>query len=673
MPTVSGSSVQGRAELGPAGGGPGRTAFICRSAALFGIFFQFRLLAGDLSDTSLFLTTLGAAFLVPVLLKKHRVPALQGVIVLVLLPWAARLFLALPRVFVPGTGVFWDALLLGLDRNNFVSLPPYYWIALSSFFCLGSRRFLRGDLIAQGLLLLAVFLAARTADMEAYRLPALTLGCFGALVFFQILAFIFSADPAYRANTAEKVRASALMFVLVFSGACLLIRPFEEKAVDQSGGLLQPKMFSFDFSQFIRLESEISMNTDLVLIVRKEGRFDHILIRRFILSAYSPGRGFYMDENRDEAEHPARLPQGTWNTSVTPFLRSDAPVRMVDQEYYLVNFDSQAFIALNQPEEITPFKTWDASSFNSAYAVRSRVNEALSFELADTVRDIPGEEYSGLDSASYRYYTDYGNDPRIAAKAGEFTQGVRGYGDRVMMIHDALKYGEYRYSLKPGIAVDGDQLGYFLFDVKKGYCSYFAFAMTLLLRSQGIPARVAAGFFIDPEEGAFDYYPVRQDMAHAWVEVWFPGYGWVEYDPTSANFAAGEDFEFSSGISRDQFEKLMEEILKNRTLLEVRSGGAEEESFFETLGKRAVFLAGLSWPWLLAGALVIPFLALRLGHLVVLLFTVSARKKTLRLWAQVSRRLALAGLRRGQDESEGEWVKGLDRAYHFNLYEMYLA
>jgi hypothetical protein len=654
---------------------PGAAAFICRSIALFGVCFQIRLLAGDLSDTALFLAALIAAFLVPVLLRRGRsVSALQGVAVLVLLPWAIRFFIALPRLFVPGTGVFWDALLLGLDRNNFVSLPPYYWTALSSFFCLGSRRFLRGDLIAQGLLLLVVFLAARTSDMEAYRMPALVLGCFGALVFFQILAFIFSADPKYRAGTAEKVLASALMFVLVFAGACLLIRPFEEKAVDQSGGLLQPKLFSFDFSRFIRLESEISMNTDLVLIVRKEGAFDHMLLRRFILSAYSPGRGFYMDEKRDEAEHPARLPQGTWNSPVMPVLRDDAPLRTVEQEYYLVNFDSQALIALNQPEEVTPFKVWDASSFNSAYAVQSRVNDALPFELADAARGLPGEEGSGLDSGTYRYYTDYGNDLRIAAKAGEFIRGARSYGDRIQMIYEALKYGEYRYSLKPGIAPDGDQLGYFLFDAKKGYCSYFAFAMTLLLRSQGIPARVAAGFFIDPDEGAFDYYPVRQDMAHAWVEVWFPGYGWIEYDPTSPNLAAGEEFTFSSGVSRDQFEKLMEEILRNRSRLEPRTwSGGEEEGFLQTLGRQAALLARGFWPWLFAAFLVLLVLVLRLGHLAALLFAVTARKKTLRLWAHVSRRLALAGLRPGQDETEGEWIKRLDRAYLFTLYEMYLA
>ncbi|MDR0389956.1 MAG: tetratricopeptide repeat protein [Spirochaetaceae bacterium] len=652
---------------------PGTAAFICRSLALFGIFFQFRLLAGDLSDTSLFLTSLGAAFFVPVLLRKTRnASSLQGVMVLALLPWAARFLLALPRVFISGTGVFWDSLLLGLDRNNFVSLLPYYWTALSSFFCLSSRRFLRGDLIAQGALLLVVFLVTRTANIEAYRLPALILGCFGAIVFFQLLAFVFSADPEYRTGKIEQARAALMMFVLVFAGACLLIRPFEEKAVDQSGGLLQPKLFSFDFSQFIKLESEISMNTDLVLIVRKEGDSDHILLRRFILSAYNPKRGFYMDENRDETEHPARLPLGTWKSSALPSLREDAPLRTVDQEYYLVNFDSQALIALHQPEEVIPFRTWDASSFNSAYAVKSRVNEVLPFELIDAVRGIPGEENSGMDSESYRYYTDYGNDPRIAAKAEEFTGGLQDYGEKVQMIYDALKYGEYRYSLKPGIAPDGDQLGYFLFDAKKGYCSYFAFAMTLLLRSQGIPARVAAGFFIDPDTGAFDYYPVRQDMAHAWVEVWFPGYGWVEYDPTSFNLSPGEDFVFSPGISRSQFERLMEEILKNRSNLEARTGG-DEDSSFEALGRQAAFLVRRSWPWLLAGTLILLILSLRAGHLFALLLVRPARKKTLRLWAHTGRRLALAGLGPRQAETESEWAKRLDAAFQFNLYEMYLV
>ena len=77
-----------------------------------------------------------------------------------------------------------------------------------------------------------------------------------------------------------------------------------------------------------------------------------------------------------------------------------------------------------------------------------------------------------------------------------------------------------------------DVVDYFLFDLGEGYCDYFASAMAVMARAVGIPARVAAGYSqgeYNPETGA---YRVREKDAHAWVEVYFPRYGWVEFEPT---------------------------------------------------------------------------------------------------------------------------------------------
>lgn len=78
-----------------------------------------------------------------------------------------------------------------------------------------------------------------------------------------------------------------------------------------------------------------------------------------------------------------------------------------------------------------------------------------------------------------------------------------------------------------------DPIEWFLFTSREGYCNYYATAMILMLRSQGIPARMAAGFAQgewDPERGG---YLVRERDAHTWVEVYFPGYGWIEFEPTA--------------------------------------------------------------------------------------------------------------------------------------------
>jgi len=72
----------------------------------------------------------------------------------------------------------------------------------------------------------------------------------------------------------------------------------------------------------------------------------------------------------------------------------------------------------------------------------------------------------------------------------------------------------------------------FLFDTKSGYCQQFAGTMALLLRMGGIPARVAAGFATGNYDAPRKQYVVSDIDAHAWVEAWFPHYGWVRFDPT---------------------------------------------------------------------------------------------------------------------------------------------
>jgi hypothetical protein len=81
-------------------------------------------------------------------------------------------------------------------------------------------------------------------------------------------------------------------------------------------------------------------------------------------------------------------------------------------------------------------------------------------------------------------------------------------------------------------------LASFLFSSKHGYCQQFAGAMALLLRMGGVPARVVTGFTTGAYDAANHSYVVSDLDAHAWVEAWFPSYGWVRFDPTPASAPA---------------------------------------------------------------------------------------------------------------------------------------
>jgi hypothetical protein len=634
------------------------------------LLWQLRFLAADLADTPVFAAALLGAFTAALFIYLKGLRPLPALWVIALIPWGARLFIALPRRLLPWpeAELLFDSLLLNLDRNNFVSLLPFYWTAATSYFSLKSRLFLRGDIIAADTLFLVIFSISPAASIEAYRWPVLMIAVFALILFLQILSLILSAPPEFKVGKKESAAAALAFFVMVILGGAFFVGPSQEKAAERGGGLLEPKLFSFDFSQLIRLEPEISLNDDLVLIVKKDTYDEHILLRRYTLSGYDAKLGFFRHQIIDEKAHPQYLPD---RPLMLPDRDAIRDYLVTGQEYYLVNFDSSAFIGMNMPVEVVPFETWDASSFSSAYAVRSYTTSTMPFELIDAVREPPSAETLGMSGEEYAFYTDYGGDRDIADFALGITGGTELYWAKIQALYDYLKYGDYRYSLKPGIAPDGNQLKHFLFTGKRGYCSYYAFAFTVLLRSLGIPSRVAAGFFIDPSTEAFGYYPVRADMAHAWVEVWFPSYGWIEYDPTSEQLAEGEEFRFSSGTPSELFERLMKEILDNHSRLTPKEGEEKNEAGdLAALGKETLRFLQKNGPVLVPAVLLLLFLLTRSGFFWLSLVGSNRRKRAFFLWAHAGRRLALGGIKRPASLGESEWAAALEASLP-GIYALY--
>lgn len=129
---------------------------------------------------------------------------------------------------------------------------------------------------------------------------------------------------------------------------------------------------------------------------------------------------------------------------------------------------------------------------------------------------------------------------RALALAQRLSSGTSSQFEIVRRVQDYLIGGDrYRYTTdvpEPGALPLLD----FLFKDKAGYCQQFAGAAGLLLRMAGVPTRVVAGFAtgVPDEDGVYD---VRDKDAHVWVEVYFPGYGWVPFNPTPAAADAAVD------------------------------------------------------------------------------------------------------------------------------------
>lgn len=124
-------------------------------------------------------------------------------------------------------------------------------------------------------------------------------------------------------------------------------------------------------------------------------------------------------------------------------------------------------------------------------------------------------------------------DPRVALLADSLTRGLASRYDRARAIESFFKR-EFRYTLDLPASRAQTSLEYFLFTRRAGHCEYFSSGMAVLLRSIGIPARNVNGFLGGTWNAGGRYLAVTQNEAHSWVEVWFPEFGWVPFDPTPA-------------------------------------------------------------------------------------------------------------------------------------------
>ena len=125
-------------------------------------------------------------------------------------------------------------------------------------------------------------------------------------------------------------------------------------------------------------------------------------------------------------------------------------------------------------------------------------------------------------------------DPQVAELARQITQSATNNYDRALAVQDYLR-NNFSYSLDPPAIEPSNPIGSFLLKSKTGYCEYFAAAMAVMLRTLKIPSRLVNGFQTGSYNRLGKDFVVRARDAHSWVEVYFPQYGWIAFDPTPAD------------------------------------------------------------------------------------------------------------------------------------------
>src|SRR6202035_1719706 len=123
--------------------------------------------------------------------------------------------------------------------------------------------------------------------------------------------------------------------------------------------------------------------------------------------------------------------------------------------------------------------------------------------------------------------------PRVLALAQAVTaHDTTTYGKVQSLIRWIGSHTHYSENIPP-LPAGADTVDEFLFGNRVGFCEQISTSLAVMLRSLGIPAREAVGYVPGGFDPITDLYQVHADDAHAWVQVWFPGYGWQDFDPTA--------------------------------------------------------------------------------------------------------------------------------------------
>ena len=141
---------------------------------------------------------------------------------------------------------------------------------------------------------------------------------------------------------------------------------------------------------------------------------------------------------------------------------------------------------------------------------------------------------------------------RVRRKAEQIVEeaGAETRYEKARALERYIRDFDYDLAVEPP-PLDADVVDYFLFTTQKGYCDYSATTMAVMLRAVGVAARYASGYAM----GEYDYgrqaWVVRERQAHAWTEVYFPGYGWIEFEPTPTQRIFVRPVQISDSLAAD--------------------------------------------------------------------------------------------------------------------------
>ncbi len=242
------------------------------------------------------------------------------------------------------------------------------------------------------------------------------------------------------------------------------------------------------------------------------------------------GSGWYTLSSRisDQPAYSSFLPGFDQVSSTSNYLLTRQQV-VRTMKYDKSVFSVGELLEVDQPSKVFRFDNGEVIAVRveaDTYTVTSRLQSASVEQLRKAGRNYPPNFQSYFDLPE-------GLPQRVRDLALQLTMTQTTAYDKAAVLEAYLR--QFPYSLDvPAPPMRRDAVDFFLFDLKTGYCDYFASAMVVMSRAAGLPARLVLGYSSGTFDAAQGKFIIRADNAHAWAEVYFPDVGWVEFEPTSS-------------------------------------------------------------------------------------------------------------------------------------------
>jgi protein-glutamine gamma-glutamyltransferase len=354
---------------------------------------------------------------------------------------------------------------------------------------------------------------------------------------------------AHRLHNALGATSAAIAFGSLAVGAVIFLLLPRFTGGYMSGLNLQPTLIS-GFSDDVELGEigQIKKSSEVVMRVTVDGGHDaaHGVHWRGIALTTFDGRRWY---NGPHDPKTVQRASDAWFHLNMSEVAKRRPGRTIHYTILLEPIASTALFFVNQADAVRGrFNGEGGSSFMSqqgSYLLEDPTDSVfnpyhnfsrMQYEARSVV---PAPPVAGLRAAGSDYSESMREtylqlpklDPRIPDLAKQITGRADNPYDKARAMESYLR-SHYGYTLDLSGTPPPDPLAYFLFQKRAGHCEYFASAMTVMLRSAGIPARIVNGFLAGEYNDVGGDFIVRASDAHSWVEVFFPTYGWLTFDPT---------------------------------------------------------------------------------------------------------------------------------------------